>query len=82
MRRLFLLGVLGMTGCANLVGPFQHRTPQRVDDPCLSIAEQQQRANDRLALPVESRDISPPISVPAVTSAPPTTVYVPGPLAR
>jgi hypothetical protein len=82
MRRLFLLGVLGLTGCANIIGPFQHRTPQRVDDPCLSTAEQQQRANDRLALPVESRNVAPPIGVPSVVTAPPTTVFVPGPLAR
>jgi len=56
MRRLLLLGVLLLSGCAsNLVGPFAGREPQRVDDPLLSIPEQQRRGRDRLALPDESR---------------------------
>ncbi len=55
MHRLFLAGALCLTGCTgNIVGPFAPRTPQRVDDPCISIEEQATRGRDRLALPDES----------------------------
>src|SRR4051812_15908721 len=43
MHRIILLGVLVAAGCQNVVGPFQQRDPQRVDDPLLPIYEQQQR---------------------------------------
>jgi hypothetical protein len=60
MRRFFLLGVLLAIGCHNnIVGPFGHRKPERVDDPLLSTREQQQRGRDRLALPVESPAVGP-----------------------
>jgi hypothetical protein len=60
MRRLFCLGVLCLAGCQNVIGPFGHRDPQRVDDPLLTIGEQQRRGRDRLALPEESTSIAPP----------------------
>ena len=59
MRRLFLIGALCLAGCHNLVGPFQHRQPERVDDPNLPISEQERRARDRLALPDESVSVGP-----------------------
>ena len=59
MRRVFLLGALLLAGCQNFVGPFQNRTPQRVDDPMLSIDEQQRRGRDRLALPEDQSGLSP-----------------------
>jgi hypothetical protein len=34
-----------------VVGPFENRKPERVDDPLLSISEQQRRGRDRLAFP-------------------------------
>ena len=54
MRKLYLVGFLFLAGCQNVVGPFEHRKPERVDDPLLSISEQQRRGRDRLALPDES----------------------------
>jgi hypothetical protein len=51
MRKLYLIGFLCLAGCQNVVGPFEHRKPERVDDPLLSISEQQRRGRDRLALP-------------------------------
>ena len=51
MRRLCLVGFLFLAGCQNIMGPFEHRKPERVDDPLLSITEQQRRGRDRLALP-------------------------------
>jgi hypothetical protein len=54
MRKLYLGCVLFLAGCSNVVGPFEHRKPERVDDPLLSIYEQQRRGRDRLALPDES----------------------------
>jgi hypothetical protein len=59
MRRLFLLGVLLLVGCRSTVGPFAHRTPERVDDPRLPIAEQERRGRDRLALPEPSAEVAP-----------------------
>jgi hypothetical protein len=59
MSRLLLFGVLLLAGCQNLVGPFQARRPERVDDPLLSISEQERRGRDRLSLPVESRVVGP-----------------------
>src|SRR5690349_4765685 len=63
MRRLFILGVLLLAGCSSIRGPFQPRSPERVDDPRYSIPEQQCRARDQLPLPQESRQIAPPIPV-------------------
>jgi hypothetical protein len=63
MRRLLTLGVLLLAGCQGVVGPFQAREPQRVDDPRYSIPEQERRARAQLPLPQESRTIAPPISV-------------------
>jgi hypothetical protein len=57
MRRLIVLLALPLLGCSgNLVGPFENRRPQRVDDPCVSIPEQEIRGRDRLAIPVEWPD--------------------------
>lgn len=51
MRKLFLLITLFLIGCQSVVGPFGYRRPLRVDDPNYSIAEQEVRGRDRLALP-------------------------------
>ncbi len=58
-HRLWLIGILCLTGCQNTVGPFQSRPPQRVDDPLLTIGEQQRRGRDRLALPEEGAGVAP-----------------------
>jgi hypothetical protein len=71
MRRLWLAAALLMAGCANVVGPFEYRQPERVDDPLLSISQQQQRARDRLALPEMSGEVLPR-----------TYVELPGPSGR
>jgi hypothetical protein len=70
MRRFLLLGVLILTGCHNISGPFAPRK-DRVDDPLVSTQEQQRRARYTLALPEESP-----------TVAPPTGVQLPGPHGR
>jgi hypothetical protein len=54
MRKLYVIGFLLLAGCQNVVGPFEHRKPERVDDPLFSISEQQRRGRDRLALPDET----------------------------
>ena len=59
MRRFFLLGTLLVLGCRSTVGPFAHREPERVDDPRLTIPEQERRGRDRLAYPESSADIVP-----------------------
>jgi hypothetical protein len=63
MRRLIFAGLLFLTGCQNVVGPFQHRDPARVDDPLLSISEQKRLGRDRLAFPEESPKVAPPTYV-------------------
>ena len=64
MRRFFITGLLLLAGCrSNLVGPLDHRKTERVDDPKLTIPEQQRRGRDRLALPDDSSTTGPPTGV-------------------
>lgn len=63
MRRFFLLVAVLAAGCHNVIGPFEHRKPERVDDPLLSTGEQQREGRARLALPVESPTVVPPSGV-------------------
>jgi hypothetical protein len=53
MRRLIGLGLLLLAvGCQGIDGPFAHKMkPEKVDDPRLSIPEQERRGRDRLAIP-------------------------------
>jgi hypothetical protein len=71
MRRSVLLLALLMAGCHNVIGPFEHRAPERVDDPRLSIREQEREGRARLALPEESRAVGPN-----------SGVEIPGPIQR
>jgi hypothetical protein len=59
MKRLILTVLVFLAGCQSVVGPFGHRDPKRVDDPGLTIAEQQRLGRDRLALPEQSRTVAP-----------------------
>jgi hypothetical protein len=61
MRRLFLLGVLlVLSGCRSTpVGPYQPQSHARVDDPLLSIGEQERNGRANLALPDESKEVAP-----------------------
>jgi hypothetical protein len=63
MRRVLMLVALLMAGCHNVTGPFEHRPVGRVDDPRLTIAEQEREGRARLALPVESPRVAPPSGV-------------------
>jgi hypothetical protein len=60
MRRILLLGILCLAGCQNYSGPFAPRSPARIDDPRLSIGEQECRGRDRWAMPDESPRVAPP----------------------
>ena len=60
MRRFLMLVVLVLAGCQNTVGPFQARSPTRVDSPFISLPEQEARARNRWALPEESQKVAPP----------------------
>jgi hypothetical protein len=59
--RVFLVALLLLgAGCQGLVGPRQRREQGVwIDDPRLSIPEQQQRKRDQLALPENSPQITP-----------------------
>lgn len=59
MRHLILGIALALAGCQSVVGPFQSRAPQRVDDPLLPISEQQRRGRDRLAIPEDRNALAP-----------------------
>src|SRR4051794_2396243 len=63
MHRFVLFCVVFLAGCQNLVGPFQARPPQRVDDPLLSIGEQQRRGRNDLALPEDTSALAPKIYI-------------------
>jgi hypothetical protein len=60
MHRYLLACVLLAAGCQGVVGPFQYRPPQRVDDPRFPIDEQERRGRDRLAFPESSPRVAPP----------------------
>jgi hypothetical protein len=71
MRKLVLVSMLFLTGCQNVVGPLGYRKPMRVDDPGVTIDEQQRRARDRLALPEEAGNVAPRLDfMPPNTGAP------------
>jgi hypothetical protein len=61
MRRIFLTGVLLLlAGCQNVMGPRERRQiPGPVDDPRLSIGEQERKGRDRLALPETDPSVGP-----------------------
>ena len=71
MRRFVLLVALLTAGCHNVISPFEHRKPERVDDPHRSIGEQEREGRARLALPEESRSVGPN-----------SGVEIPGPIQR
>ncbi len=60
MRHILVLGVLCLAGCQSTVGPFQSRSPQRVDAPGITLQEQEARSRNRYALPDESPQVAPP----------------------
>jgi hypothetical protein len=60
MRHILILGFLCLAGCETLTGPFAPRSPARVDNPNLSISEQESRGRDRFAIPDESSRVGPP----------------------
>jgi hypothetical protein len=57
MRRIILVGVVVLAGCADIVGPFKRaqQRPEKVDNPCLTIPEQEKKGRERLALPESAR---------------------------
>jgi hypothetical protein len=65
MRYAFLLAVLLLAGCRNVIGPFE-RGQVKVDDPRLSIPEQEALGRQYLSLPDES-----PLAGPASGAARP-----------
>ena len=60
MRNTLLLGLLfSLAGCQSVNGPFMPRARERVDDPRLSISEQESRGRDRYALPDNALQVGP-----------------------
>ncbi len=59
MRHIWLVWVLCLVGCQNVIGPLEYRKPVRVDDPRLPIWEQQRLGRDRLSLPDDSPAVGP-----------------------
>ena len=60
MRRIMIVCLLGLAGCQGYSGPFAPRSLERVDDPRLSISEQESRGRDRWAMPDDSPRVAPP----------------------
>jgi hypothetical protein len=58
MHRFLSVVLLVLVGCQGLVGPLR-RPDDRIDDPRLSIEEQEKRGRERLALP-QGKDVGPP----------------------
>jgi hypothetical protein len=59
MRRALVLLLLLAAGCENLRGPLAPRAQGRIDDPNLTIPEQQVRGRDRIGLPDDSPVLPP-----------------------
>jgi len=60
MRWLLYTAVVFLVGCQGVVRPRERSFEStRVDNPCLTIAEQKQRSRDRLALPESSKLLVP-----------------------
>ena len=62
MRCLILMGTLLLAGCANnFIGPWRRvcQPPVRIDDPRLTIPEQQAIQRSRVALPEPSMNVGP-----------------------
>ncbi len=59
MRRILVIVLVAATGCVNVTGPFQPRSPVRVDAPGLPLSEQESRSRERYALPDESPFVAP-----------------------
>ncbi len=59
LLRVGLFALLCVAGCQNVIGPFQRRTPERVDDPLLTIPQQEVRGRSRLPLWNDRTDLAP-----------------------
>lgn len=61
MRTLMLIVAATLAGCQGVVGPFQRSSqpPVRVDNPALSIPEQERLGRDRLAYPEDDPAVGP-----------------------
>jgi hypothetical protein len=57
--RLALFGLLCVAGCQGVIGPFQRRSPERVDDPAFTIPQQEYRGRARLPLWNDRTDLAP-----------------------
>ena len=57
--RLAFFALLCVAGCQSIIGPFQRRTPERVDDPSLTIPQQEVRGRSRLPLWNDRTDLAP-----------------------
>lgn len=56
---LLVTGVL-LAGCTGVNGPFARKAqPERIDDPRLTISEQERRGRDQLALPYQNPQLGP-----------------------
>jgi hypothetical protein len=56
MRRLLFFGLFViLTGCQSTGAPLGYRKPSRVDDPMLSIGEQQARGRERYSYVEDDR---------------------------
>jgi hypothetical protein len=64
MQRTMMLGLflLLVVGCQGISGPWVHKqNPTQVDDPRLTIPEQERLGRDRLALPDTNPNVAPHI---------------------
>lgn len=58
-RRLFVLGLIVLTGCNRFSGPLETRQLPRADSPGYTIDEQKKRGRERMAISEDDYRIGP-----------------------
>ncbi|MBI3407291.1 MAG: hypothetical protein HY040_02905 [Planctomycetes bacterium] len=59
LSQICLASLIFVAGCQNVTGPFKPRSPARVDDPALSLTEQEKLGRARLSVPEQSSQVLP-----------------------
>ncbi len=63
MSRCLILLVIAAAGCRNIDGPCAARNKPPINEPGLTISEQERRARDKYPIPSDNFRIGPPTGI-------------------